>query len=51
MAAMTMNPGNAPVNGNGTADAGRGKLEKKSKYKEDGGEKEKKKRHFFGSKK
>lgn len=49
LAAMTMN---TPVNGNGTADAGsKGKLEKKSKYKDEGGEKEKKKRHFFGSKK
>ena len=49
MAGMNINP---PVNGNGTVDGGsKGKLEKKSKYKEDGGEKEKKKRHFFGSKK
>jgi syntaxin-binding protein 1 len=51
MGAMSLNSGNTPVNGNGTADmGGKGKLEKKSKYKEDG-EKEKKKRHFFGSKK
>ena len=52
MAAMNMNPGNTPVNGNGTVDTGsKGKLEKKSKYKEESVEKEKKKRHFFGSKK
>lgn len=50
MAAMSIGPGHTPINGNGAADAAsKGKLEKKSKYKEDGGEK--KKRHFFGSKK
>ena len=52
MAAMSMNSTNISVNGNGSADmGGKGKLEKKSKYKEEGGDKEKKKRHFFGSKK
>jgi syntaxin-binding protein 1 len=51
LAAMTLNSTNMPVNGHGMADSARSKLEKKSKHKDEGAEKEKKKRHFFGSKK
>ncbi|OWP03145.1 Sec1 family superfamily protein [Marssonina coronariae] len=55
LAAMNMNsaPGQPiPLNSgmNGSAPI-KGKLEKKGKHKEEGGEKEKKKRGFFGSKK
>jgi syntaxin-binding protein 1 len=51
MASMNINPGNGrPIPLNGDPSGGKGKLEKKSKYNE-GGEKEKKKRGFFGSKK
>ncbi len=56
LAAMSMNSGSGrpiPLNGTNGADLtpSKGKLEKKSKHKDEGGEKEKKKRGFFGSKK
>ncbi|TVY51747.1 Protein transport protein sec1 [Lachnellula cervina] len=50
LASMSMNSGGGgPIPLNGDSGDHKGKLEKKSKYKEDG--KEKKKRGFFGSKK
>lgn len=56
LAAMSVNSGSGrpiPLNGTNGADtsSSKGKLEKKSKHKEEGVEKEKKKRGFFGSKK